>query len=447
MQIKQFEDKHLSHYSYAILSKSAAEIILIDPARNITQYLNFAQQHQAKIIGVIETHPHADFVSGHLELHQLTGATIYCSKLVNAAYPHQTFDDGNIISLGEIKLRALNTPGHSPDSISVVLKHDGKDHAVFTGDTLFIGDCGRPDLRETAGSLTATREELAQQMYHSLREKLMILDENVLLYPTHGAGTLCGKALSEANSSTIGVEKLSNWALAEMDENQFVKALLEDQPFVPKYFPYDVDLNKKGAPVLADAVARIHLKSGQELSFLEPEILIIDTRPNEIYQNGHLPNSINLLTNGKLETWLGSILAPKTPFYLVAADAEQLNEVIYRIAKIGYESFIEAAFVYESGGLTADSLDLFDFKMQPEKFQLIDIRNENERKEKLIFADSLHIPLPELMERADEISTQKPIVVHCAGGYRSAAGSSLLKAKLPKKALIYDLGAAVNQFL
>ncbi|RYE03615.1 MAG: MBL fold metallo-hydrolase, partial [Sphingobacteriaceae bacterium] len=345
MKIEQFEDVQLSHYSYAVLSECEAEIVLIDPARNINPYLAYAEVNQAKIIGVIETHPHADFVSGHLELYKITGATLYCSKLLAATYPHKTFDDGEEISFGKIKLKALNTPGHSPDSISIVLQHNGKDHAVFTGDTLFIGDCGRPDLRETAGTLTATREDLAKLMYHSLRQKLMVLADDVWVYPAHGAGTLCGKALSEANSSSIGAEKISNWSLGDLSEEEFVKALLEDQPFVPKYFPFDVELNKKGAPVLAEAIQKIKIKSGADLSFLNPKTLIIDTRPAEVFQRGHLPNSINLLTSGKLETWLGAIIAPGTPFYLAAAGEEQLREVLNRVAKIGYESFVEAGFV------------------------------------------------------------------------------------------------------
>ena len=174
MIIKQFEDKGLAHYSYAILSECKSEIVLIDSSRDIQPYLNFAKGHNANIIGVIETHPHADFVSGHLELHQKTGATIYCSKLLGAEYPHQTFDNGDKIEFGKITLKAINTPGHSPDSICILLEHDSKQKAVFTGDTLFIGDCGRPDLRENAGNFKAKQKELAKDMYYSLHEKLKI---------------------------------------------------------------------------------------------------------------------------------------------------------------------------------------------------------------------------------------------------------------------------------
>ncbi len=451
MKIEQFEDKSLSHYSYAILSGCAAEIVLIDPSRNIKPYLEFAADNQAEIIGVIETHPHADFVSGHLELHETTGAIIYCSKLLGAIYPHQTFDDGDTISFGKIKLKALNTPGHSPDSICIILEHEGKDHAVFTGDTLFIGDCGRPDLREIAGNVTATREELASKMYHSLRQKLMVLDDSVIVYPAHGAGTLCGKALSDANSSTIGNEKLSNWSLADLSENQFVKMLLEDQPFVPKYFSYDVELNKKGAAMLRLSIEKVNIekniRSETFASTLQKEVVVIDTRPADQFKNGHLPNSINLMANGKFETWLGSIIAPGELFYLAAANENQLAEMLLRTAKIGYEVFIKAAFVLNDGEIKSSRFDLETFRNDPNAFHIIDIRNTTEVKEHPAFSAALHIPLPELRERINEITIDKPIVVHCAGGYRSAAGSSILEIVLPDNVAVFDLGSAITKFM
>ncbi|MGI4021902.1 MAG: MBL fold metallo-hydrolase [Janthinobacterium lividum] len=444
MKIQQFEDKSLSHYAYAILSECEKQIVLIDPARDVAPYLAFSEVHEAEIIGVIETHPHADFVSGHLELHQILGAVIYCSKLVDAAYPHQTFDDNDEITFGNIKLKAMNTPGHSPDGISIVLEYNGKDKAVFTGDTLFIGDCGRPDLRENVGNLTAKREELAANMYHSLRKKLMVLADDVLVYPSHGAGTLCGKALSDANSSSIGLEKMSNWSLQEMTENQFVKTLIENQPFVPKYFSFDVELNKKGASDLASSIQNIrHIKGN--LSDLAEDIQIIDTRPASKFKLNHLPNSINLMENGKFETWLGSIISPEEEFYLTAETETVLQEMIKRTAKIGYEKLIKVAFVFNFGSIKTALLDVKQFKIHLADYQIIDIRNENEAKHP-IFADSINIPLPELRERIQEISTEKPIVVHCAGGYRSAAGSSILENYLLKTVSVYDLGNAVTEF-
>ena len=444
MNIEQFEDKALSHYSYALLSEYEHKIVLIDPSRNIEPYLNFAAKREAEITGVIETHPHADFVSGHLELHKTTGATIYCSKLVSAAYPHETFDDGDAIELGEIKLKAINTPGHSPDSISIVLEHEGKDEAVFTGDTLFIGDCGRPDLRENAGNITAKREELAAMMYHSLHEKLMKLSDDVWVYPAHGAGTLCGKALSDANRSTIGAEKLSNWALQPISEMQFIKTLLEDQPFIPKYFPYDVALNKHGAISLKTAIDDITVLPDRR--GLDTNIIIVDTRSEKDFKNGHLPSSINIQRAGKFETWLGSIIAPDEFFYLTASNKDDLQEMISRCAKIGYESFIKVAFIFEYGRQKTQELDIDKFYNDQQGYIIIDLRNYSEVKEQSIFNHTINIPLPELRERLSEIPFDKPLVVHCAGGYRSAAGSSIINNAFKDKIQVYDLGEAVKNF-
>jgi hydroxyacylglutathione hydrolase len=443
MKIEQFEDKGLSHYSYAILSESDRQVVLIDPSRDISQYLAYAENNEATITGVIETHPHADFVSGHLELHQITGATIYCSALVGAAYPHQTFDDGDLINFGNITLKALNTPGHSPDSISIVLQHDGKDKAVFTGDTLFIGDCGRPDLRERAGNITAMREDLAAKMYRSLRNKLVVLNDDLIVYPAHGAGTLCGKSLSDAKSSTIGDEKLSNWSLQNVTEAEFITTLLEDQPFVPKYFPFDVELNKQGAGNMAKAIADVPISQNPQL---KSNIQIIDARAEKEFKKGHLPGAINLQNSGNFETWLGSIIAPEEAFYLVAENEEILAGLILRCAKIGYEPFIEQAFAFQAGTAVKDDINIDSFSTNQTDYTIVDVRNYGEVKEHPIFANAINIPLPELQQRISEIPLNKPIVVHCAGGYRSAAGSSIVNNAFGDKTKVYDLGETINHF-
>jgi glyoxylase-like metal-dependent hydrolase (beta-lactamase superfamily II)/rhodanese-related sulfurtransferase len=449
MEIKQFEDKNLAHYSYAIISNG--EIALIDPARNPQPYYDFAKQHHAKINAVIETHPHADFVSSHLEIYNTTGATIYVSKLLGAEYPHQTFDDGDAIVLGNITLKALNTPGHSPDSISIVaIDENGKENAVFTGDTLFIGDCGRPDLREQAGAITATRAELAKQMFHSLRNKLMTLPDDVLVYPAHGAGSLCGKGLSEQNSSTIGAEKISNWSLQNLSEDEFVNELLADQPFIPKYFPFDVGINKKGADAYATSILKVQRRetvtSEEFANILNPDILIIDTRPQEQFKKSHLKNATNLMNDTKFETWLGSIVNPDEPFYLIAENDMVLNQLIERTAKIGYEKQIALAFVMDYGNTEMNIFDSDNLKDNEDAFTIVDIRNHSEVKNNKIFANAIHIPLHELRERTNEIPVHKPIVVHCAGGYRSAAGSSIIKSKLNGTSQVFDLSEAVKQF-
>jgi hydroxyacylglutathione hydrolase len=443
MKIEQFEDKGLSHYSYAVLSEFASEIILIDPARNIDPYLAYADKYNARIVGVIETHPHADFISGHLELHKVTGAAIYCSRRVCALYPHKMFDDKDVITFGEVRLKALNTPGHSPDSICIILEQDEVDKAVFTGDTLFVGDCGRPDLRENAGNEFSGRKELAKLLYYSLRDQLMKLDDNVLVYPAHGAGTLCGKALSEANCSTIGAEKFSNWSLQQLEEHRFVDELLRDQPFIPKYFPYDVQLNKTGAENLSSAVSKVACGMPD---IMNDDILIIDTRAERLFKQGHLPNSVNLQKGGKFETWLGSIIAPEEAFYLTAGDRGALETVIKLCAKIGYEKFIKQAFIFREGDEKMKILSVEKFNRQQRNYTIIDVRNEEEVKEHPIFEQAISIPLPQLRERAMDIPFDKPIVVHCAGGYRSAAGSSIIQYAVRNKTTVYDLGEAVKQF-
>lgn len=449
MEIKQFEDKNLAHYSYAVISNG--EVALIDPSRNPQPYYDFAKQHNAKITAVIETHPHADFVSSHLEIHNTTDATIYISKLLGAEYLHQTFDEGDAIVLGNITLKALNTPGHSPDSISIVaIDENGKEKAVFTGDTLFIGDCGRPDLREQAGAITAARAELAKQMFHSLRNKLMTLPDDVLVYPAHGAGSLCGKGLSEQNSSTIGAEKISNWSLQNLYEEEFVKELLADQPFIPKYFPFDVAVNKKGADAYATSVSKVQQREPVTCqgcaNSLNPDVLIIDTRPQEQFKKAHLKNAINLMNDTKFETWLGSIVNPNEQFYLIAENETILNELIERTAKIGYEKQIELAFVMDHGNTSMQLFDSEELKTNQDAYTIIDIRNNSEVKSNKIFANAIHIPLHQLRERINEIPVHKPIVVHCAGGYRSAAGSSIIKSKLNGTSQVYDLSEAVKQF-
>ena len=444
MDVIQFEDKNLAHYSYSIISNG--EIAVIDPSRNPQPYYDLAKNHNASIVAVIETHPHADFVSSHLEIHKTTGATIYVSKLLGADYEHKTFDNGDTIKIGDVILEALNTPGHSPDSICIVASNEeGKKEAVFTGDTLFIGDCGRPDLRESAGSLTAPRKELAKKMYHSLRDQLMSLPENVMVYPAHGAGSLCGRGLSDKNSSTIGIEKASNWCLQELTEEDFVNELLKDQPFVPKYFTYEVGLNKKGAKNFAEAIAKVTI-SDEAPSVLK-EYPVIDTRNESDFKKGFIKNSFNLMDDAKFETWLGSIIAPGEKFYLTAESKNQLQSLIERVAKIGYEGQIEQAFVLkETSGETIKPFDPDHFRDFPDAYTVLDARNPSEIKEQVYFNDSINIPLYELRERVNEIPLNKPIVVHCAGGYRSAAAASILEKHLKGDTEIFDMGEAIKTF-
>lgn len=447
MKIERFYDKNLAHASYAVISDH--EMAVIDPARNPQPYYESAVKNKAKITAVIETHPHADFVSSHLEIHRKTDATIYASKLLGADYPHKTFDEGQEITLGEITLKALNTPGHSPDSISVLLLDErGKEYAVFSGDTLFVGDVGRPDLREKVGSTTAKRDALAKQMYHSIQNKFKSLDDEVIVYPAHGAGSLCGKNLSDRESSTIGEERTSNWAFKEQSEEEFVKAILEDQTFVPKYFGYDVDLNKRGvAPFEASVIG---VKKLANPSQIPSSGIVVDVRDKEEFRKGHLPGAFNIMLTekGNFETWLGAVVDPSENFFIVASDKQELEQAISRAAKIGYEKLVLGAVAVNDSALPKLSavLDKKGFSKDPEKFTVVDVRNEAELRSGKIFENSIAIPLHELRERSYEIPKDKPIVVHCAAGYRSAAASSILESEL-KDTTVYDLGEAVEEFL
>lgn len=441
--IHQFEDDGLAHFSYAVLVGN--QVVLVDPGRNPQPYYDFAAQHQATIVGVIETHPHADFVSSHLQIHKEKGATIYISKLAEASYPHQAFDEGDRIVLGSgVVLRAVFTPGHSPDGISIVLSEDDKDKAVFTGDTLFIGDVGRPDLRESAGAIMMQRKELARMMYYSTREKLMVLNDDVVVYPAHGAGSLCGKAISDAKSSTIGQEKLTNYALQEMSEEAFVALLLQDQPFIPQYFPYNVDLNKTGAPSYLDSKEAVPVLVN--LVDMEKGMTVIDGRAQDIFKQSHVPEAINIMKGAKFETWLGSLVAPGERYYLVAENEQSLEVLISKAAKIGYELLIAGAGIYTA--VDGESMLFFDknaFDANPDLFTIIDIRNAGEVAQQQVFQNSINIPLPELMQRTSEIPTDKPIVVHCGTGYRSAAGSSIIQQAL-KGAQVLDMGAYIKEY-
>ncbi|MGK6351322.1 MBL fold metallo-hydrolase [Parapedobacter sp. DT-150] len=443
MNIHQFYDNGLAQASYAIVSEG--QLALIDPARDPQPYITFAAQQQAQISAIIETHPHADFVSSHLELHQLTGAPIYTSHLVGAEYPHKTFDDGDRIALGAVSLEAINTPGHSPDSICILLLDErNRPHAVFTGDTLFVGDVGRPDLRENVGHLTAKAAALAKQLYHSTREKLMVLPPDVLVYPAHGPGSLCGKNISSDLQSTIGREISGNYALQPMSEDDFVSLVLEQQPFVPHYFEFDVALNKKGAAAFTKSIEAIPVLSHAE--GVAAGTLVIDGRPQDQFKAGHLRDAINIPDGLRFETWLGTVVKPGEPFYLSAADRRQLDTLIRKAAKIGYEQQVKALVAIAGGPSVSVPFDFADFGEHPEDYTVVDIRNASETGGTLIFDHAIPIPLPELRAKAHQLPTEKPIVVHCAGGYRSTIGASIVAAALTD-ATVQDMGTHISDFV
>lgn len=441
MIIKQFEYKPLAHYSYAVISDG--KMAVIDPERNPEQYYAFAKANNAEIEAIIETHPHADFVSSHLEIHKKTRAIIYNSEKLGADYPHNTFDQGDSIQLGSVKLKAINTPGHSPDSITIVATED-QETALFTGDTLFIGDVGRPDLREKSGNTKAKRKELAEMMYETITNKFNDLPDDALVYPAHGAGSLCGKNMSDASSSTLGNERMSNWAFKKQSKEEFMNTILDGQPFIPHYFGFDVDTNKVGADDLKPSIDKIPF-SENAIS----EGLIVDMRDEETFKKGHLEGSFNIQAvsdNAKFETWLGSIIKPEDTFTLVIDSKENKDAMLHRVAKIGYEKLLNKVITISDENLeTIEKLNLEDFKNNSDKYTIVDIRNNSEVEEGKFFDSAISHPLNELRDTANEIPTDKPIVVHCAGGYRSAAGSSILQKKL-NGVTVYDLSDNIKEF-
>lgn len=425
---------------------SDKEIALIDPARNPQQYYEYAKTRQARIVAVVETHLHADFVSSHLEIHRSTGATIFVSKHAGAEYPHETFDEGKEINIGGAALKSLNTPGHSPDSISIlVTDEEGIEKAVLTGDTLFIGEVGRPDLRQDSGDFYAKRRKLARQLYRSLHHVLRPLDEDVMVYPAHGAGSLCGRNISSDPFSTIGKERQENYALQPMHEDEFVNKITEKQPHIPPYFAYDVALNRKGADDFKSSIEAVP-KTDSEQDIAAVQELIVDTRDEKLFKKGHYSGAINIMNGPKFETWLGTLVKPEQKFYLIAENESSLLQLLEKAAKIGYEKLIKKAIVNPAfAEEQSPLLQLDQFKRDTEAWEIVDLRTDTELENGKIFETAVHIPLQEIQERVDEINTSKPIVVHCAAGYRSAIGASLLNRILDDKP-VYDLSDSVKEF-
>lgn len=443
MLIHQFEDKFLSHFSYAILEDE--KMVLIDPARNPQPYYNFATKHHATIIAVIETHLHADFVSSHVEIANAKGALIYMHPAAQPEFSFQPFEEqSDPITLGKFSLHAIHTPGHSPDSICILLKDEY--HQVinaFTGDTLFIGFVGRPDLRKTTFTKDATRESLARQMFHSIHEKILKLPDEVMFYPAHGSGSLCGKNLSSHTSSTIGAERFSNIALQPMSEHEFVDLLLEDQPMAPKYFPHSVAANrKKDLPTFKQAMDSVSNSVDQAT---DPSIFRIDTASSEVFKRSHLKNSINIPGDGKFETWLGALVSPEELFLLLGENGPTLNNLAERIINIGYEkNFRGFASPPGEKQLPSHPIDIPAFSKNPNRYTILDVRNASERKTQPIFENSIHIPLHQLRERIAEIPRDKPVVTHCGGGNRGAIAASILETT---HFLVFDLGVNTKYFI
>lgn len=433
MYFKQFYLGCLAQASYMIGSEGEAAVV--DPRRDVDVYLSEAEREGLAIRHIIETHLHADFVSGHRELAERTGAKIYFGARARAGFNHVPVRDGDELRFGDVVLRFLETPGHTPESISILVFDltAGKEPAmVLTGDTLFIGDVGRPDLAGGAGSAN----ELAGQLYDSLRGRLLTLPDSVAVYPAHGAGSLCGKNISSETSSTIGQQRRFNYALAPMSREEFVRLVTTDLPEAPEYFARDAALNRQGAGNLAELPVPRGLSPVQVEEMIATGAVILDTRPAAQYGTGHVPGSIHIGLSGQFASWTGTLLSPETPIVLVAENDDRIAEARMRLARVGLENVTG----YLSGGILAwhdsgrplarteqISVDELARRLEAQEVeQLLDVRRIGEWKAGHI-AQARHLPLHELANRAGEIDKRVPITAICAGGYRSSIATSLLE--------------------
>jgi hydroxyacylglutathione hydrolase len=436
--LHQFYLPCLAHASYLIADEQTATAAVVDPQRDIDRYLAFAAERRLQIKHVILTHLHADFIAGHLELRDRLGATIYLGAKARAEYKFAPLSDGSILEFGRVRLQALETPGHTPESISLLVfdldRSASVPHAVLTGDTLFIGDVGRPDLRAALGW---SANDLGALLFDSLQSKLLPLPDASLVYPAHGAGSLCGRAISKETVSTIGEQRRLNYALQPMSKEAFISLVTADQPDAPPYFVYDAVLNSKERPTLESALERqlkpLSLDSVLELQSSGAQIL--DTRDPEEFATAHLARSINIGLAGQYATWAGTILNHEAPIVIIANPARE-SESALRLGRIGFDNV--AGYLQDGMGsleyrpdLTETTArfsaplaaDLLDATEPP---QLLDVRTPREHEQKSI-AGSVGIPLNHLSERVQELRKDRPLLVYCAGGYRSSIASGLLQ--------------------
>jgi glyoxylase-like metal-dependent hydrolase (beta-lactamase superfamily II)/rhodanese-related sulfurtransferase len=435
--LKQFYLPCLAHASYIIGDEETGTAAVVDPQRDTDQYIAFASEHALKIKHVFLTHLHADFVAGHLELRDRVGATIYLGAAAKASYAFAPLGDGENLEFGRVRLKVLETPGHTPESICILVYDlnagDSQPHAVLTGDTLFIGDVGRPDLRAKLG-WSAT--QLGSMLFDSLHTKLLALPDPTLVYPAHGAGSLCGKAISKETVSTLGAQRLANYALQPMSKEAFIQLVTADQPEAPAYFNYDAVLNSEERPTLDEALARVNpLTLDKVLELQAQGAQILDTRDPAEFASAHLAGSINIGLVGQYATWAGTVLDREHPIVIIAAPGRETESAI-RLGRIGFDHVAG----YLQNGLqslesrpdltvTTERLSASfaaELLSSQERPLAIDVRTPRERDQKFI-AGSLSIPLNHLTEHIEQLPKDRPLLVYCAGGYRSSIAASLLQ--------------------
>ncbi len=438
MILKQYYLGCLAHASYLIGDPSSGAAAVVDPQRDIQQYLDDAASQGLSIRHVFLTHFHADFVAGHLELAARTGAGIHLGARAEAEYPFTPARDGDVIRLGKVTLSILETPGHTPEGISIVVRdgeHGDTPHAVLTGDTLFVGDVGRPDLLASIG---VTADELAGWLYHSLHDKLLELPDATLVYPAHGAGSMCGKNLGKETFTTMGEQRRTNYALAPMSEAEFRTMVTAGQPKAPAYFGYDADLNRRQRSTLEDALATALRPLGIEevLRLGNAGAQILDTREPEAWAAAHLVDSWNVGLSGKFATWAGSMLDPRRPIVVVAEPGKH-EEAATRLGRIGFDRVVgyldtDPASIRDRPDLvrSVTRLDVAGFDSAraagtPSPL-VVDLRTESERSQGSV-PDSFHLPAADLREKLGELPRDRPLLLHCQSGYRSMIALSYLE--------------------
>ena len=430
MYFQQFFLSCLAQASYFIGSEGIAAVV--DPQRDVELYLKEARDRGFTIRYVIETHLHADFVSGHSELAALTGAQIYIGARAGATFPHVGVHDGDEIRFGTCRLTFLETPGHTLESISIVVTDEErskeKPYAVLTGDTLFIGDVGRPDLGGEA-------RELAALLYDSLHRKLLALPDDVAVFPAHGAGSLCGRAMSEDRSSTIGRERRTNYALKAPDKTSFIELMTADIPERPSYFASDVALNRSGATPLSDQKELQALEPAEVVVAQRRGAIVLDTRDEDAFGAGHIPNAVNIGLGGQFASWAGAIVGLEADIIILADDEARARETRLRLARVGIERTIGSVKsgiqAWHDGGMALATVRQLDpqalrARIADGRVQLVDVRRPGEWSEDHI-PGALHIPLNELLASFEELDRTRPVAAYCAGGYRSSIATSLLE--------------------
>lgn len=442
MKFKQFYLGCLAHASYYLGSEDEAAII--DPQRDIQQYLNEAEANGQKIKYIIETHSHADFVSGHIELAEKTGAEIIYGEKAATKFPTYKVKDGDELMLGKIKLKFMETPGHTPEGITILAENTENAEEplkMFTGDTLFIGDVGRPDL---IGSKGFTAEEMGAMLYDSLHNKILPLPDETEVYPAHGAGSLCGKSLSEETWSTLGNQRKTNYALKPMSKEEFIEIVAADQPEVPAYFPESAAKNLEGSSALEDLPEPEAMTTEEVLEF---EGVVLDVREREEFGAGHIPNAINIGLAGQFASWAGTLISIGSPIVVTADTQEQIDEAVMRLARVGFETvegfILMKDFTAEKN--TVEQIPVSEVKEKlSDEIQFVDVRRPQEHANGHA-VQTINLPLNDLAREIDKLDPEKPTYVICQSGYRSSIGTSILENAGIKQ--IYNVTGGTNAWM